>query len=68
MHEDSGAFGVARDSCALDFGLYERASRDRPWPSYRLPADLVEVAGKHAIELELSFYGTEPKQRPHGSR
>jgi hypothetical protein len=44
----------------LDFGVYERSS-DRPWPSYRLPAPLVELAGKHAVELELSFYGVEPK-------
>ena len=46
----------------LDFGLYDKASRDRPWPSYRLPPDLVELAGKHCVELELSFYGTEPSK------
>jgi hypothetical protein len=45
----------------LDFGVYERSSSDRPWPSYRLPASLVELAGKHAVDLELSFYGVEPK-------
>jgi hypothetical protein len=45
----------------LDFGVYERSSSDRPWPSYRLPAPLVELAGKHAVELELSFYGVQPK-------
>jgi hypothetical protein len=41
----------------LDFGLFEDATEDRPWPSYRLPAALIEVAGKHHIELVLSFYG-----------
>jgi hypothetical protein len=53
---------------ALDFGLYDRATHDRPWPSYRLPADLVALAGKQGIELQLSFYGTEPERsgkRPH---
>jgi hypothetical protein len=47
-------------SMTLDFGLYDRASPDVPWPSYRLPSSLVALAGKHGIELELSFYGTEP--------
>src|SRR5437870_8988726 len=41
---------------ALDFGLYSRATEDRPWPIYRLPATLIELAGKHGIEIELSFY------------
>ena len=41
----------------LDFGLYDRSTADRPWPSYRLPAALVQRAGKHGIEIELSFYG-----------
>jgi hypothetical protein len=45
----------------LDFGLYDRASRVRPWPSYRVPMDLVALAGKHGIELELSFYGAAHK-------
>jgi hypothetical protein len=43
----------------LDFGLWNRATEDRPWPSYRLPATLIELAGKHGIEIELSFYGSE---------
>src|SRR6266566_4003971 len=25
----------------LDFGLYDRATEDKPWPSYRLPAALI---------------------------
>ena len=45
------------DGMVLDFGLYYRATPDRPWPSYRLPAALVALAGKHGIEIELSFYG-----------
>jgi hypothetical protein len=45
----------------LDFGLYDRASADKPWPSYRLPVPLVELAAKHGVEIELSFYGVEPR-------
>jgi hypothetical protein len=45
----------------LDFGVYDRSSNDRPWPSYRLPVSLLGLAGKHGVELELSLYGTEPK-------
>jgi hypothetical protein len=41
----------------LDFAVYDRATDERPWPSYRLPASLIEVAGKHRLEIELSFYG-----------
>jgi hypothetical protein len=46
----------------LDFAVYDRTTADRPWPSYRFPAHLIELAGKHGIELELSFYGSEPKK------
>jgi hypothetical protein len=42
----------------LDFGIYDRATKEKPWPSYHLPAALVELAGKHGIEIELSFYGS----------
>ena len=45
----------------LDFGLYDRTSRERPWPSYRLSSRLIALAGKHGIEIELSFYGSEPR-------
>jgi hypothetical protein len=44
----------------LDFAVYDRATVDRRWPSYRLPATLIELAGKQGIEIELSFYGIEP--------
>jgi hypothetical protein len=47
----------------LDFGLYYQATPDRPWPSYRLPAALVELAGKYGIEIELSFYSAPPSAR-----
>jgi hypothetical protein len=47
----------------LDFGLYDRATENKPWPSYRIPAALIELAGKHGIEIELSFYGSESEGR-----
>jgi hypothetical protein len=43
---------------ALDFGVYDRTA-DRPWPSYRFPGPLVELAGKYGIDLALSFYGPQ---------
>jgi hypothetical protein len=43
----------------LDFGLYDDSTENRPWASYRLPAALIEIAGKHRIEIILSFYGTK---------
>jgi hypothetical protein len=45
----------------LDFGIYDLATMNQPWPSYRLPVPLVELAGKHGVEIELSFYGVEAK-------
>jgi hypothetical protein len=44
----------------LDFGLYDRTTDERPWPSYRLPATLIELSGKDGIGIDLSFYGSEP--------
>lgn len=52
QHKDFGGM-------TLDFGLWNRATEDRPWPSYRLPASLIELAGRNGIEIELSFYGSE---------
>ena len=40
----------------LDFAVYDHATLDKPWPSYRLPATLIQLAGKHAIAIDLSFY------------
>lgn len=42
----------------LDFGVYYLDSEQRQWPSYHIPAALTELAGKHRIEIELSFYGS----------
>jgi len=42
----------------IDFGLYDMATEDRPWPSYKLPAALVEAAGELQLEIVLSFYGS----------
>jgi len=41
----------------LYFGLYDRATAKRPWPSDRLPRSVIQLASKHGIEIELSFYG-----------
>jgi hypothetical protein len=46
----------------LDFGIYDLKTPSRPWPSYRLPAALIQLAGKHRMEIVLSFYST-PKRR-----
>jgi hypothetical protein len=43
----------------LDFGLHDGATANRPWPSYRLPVTLIELAGKYGIEVEMSFYCSE---------
>jgi len=43
----------------LDFAVYDRATVERPWPSYWLPATLNVLAGKHGIEILLSFYGVQ---------
>jgi hypothetical protein len=42
---------------SLDFGLYDLATEEQPWPSYRIPKRLVMLAGKFGFEIELSFYG-----------
>jgi hypothetical protein len=44
-------------SVAIDFGLYDLATEDRPWPSYRLPAAIIQLAGELGCNIELSFYG-----------
>jgi hypothetical protein len=53
---DSNAFA----GMTLDFGLYDHAT-EKPWPSYRLPATLIQLAGKYGIGIDLSFYGSKPK-------
>jgi hypothetical protein len=44
-------------SATIDFGLYDIATEDRPWPSYRLPTAIIQLAGELACNIELSFYG-----------
>ena len=44
-------------SVAIDFGLYDLATEDRPWPSYQLPAAIIHLAGELGCDIELSFYG-----------
>ena len=42
----------------LDFGLYDKATEEQPWPTYVLSKELVELAGYYRLSIELSFYGT----------
>lgn len=42
----------------IDFGLHDRATDAHPWPSYRLPAEIVELAGEIGCDIVLSFHGT----------
>ena len=44
---------------ALDFADCYRATGAARWPSYHFPVTLVEVAGRHGIEIVLSLYGTK---------
>ena len=41
----------------LDFAERYRPTAGAPWPSYHFPAALIDLAGKHGIEIELSLYG-----------
>jgi len=50
---------LGRDAMALDFGLWDKATDDRPWSRYSLPSELLRLAGELGIEIELSFYGRE---------
>ena len=42
---------------SIDFGLYDLATEERPWPSYSVPAPIVELASQLGASIELSFYG-----------
>lgn len=46
----------------IDFGLYDQATEDRPWPSYRLSATLIQLAGELGCAMVLSFYGVPPDE------
>ena len=50
-------------SATIDFGLYDLATEDRPWPSYRLPTAIIQLAGELGCNIELSFYGA-PSDAP----
>ena len=41
----------------IDFGLYDLATENKPWPTYHLPAKLVTLIGEFNFELCFSFYG-----------
>jgi len=41
----------------IDFGLNDLATKKHPWPCYRLPKRLVELAAEFGFDIELSFYG-----------
>jgi len=59
-HEDEMALikSLGFKHATIDFGLYDLATETHPWPSYRLPASFVQLAGALGFEIELSFYGT----------
>lgn len=48
-------------AATIDFGLYDLATEDRPWPTYRIPRSLVELACEIGCSIELSFYGAPPE-------
>jgi preprotein translocase subunit SecE len=43
---------------SVDFGLYDLATENRPWPSYHLPSSFVQLVGEFGFDVELSFYGS----------
>lgn len=47
----------------IDFGLYDLATEERPWPSYRLPTTITQLAGELGCSIDLSFYGA-PSDAP----
>ena len=50
-------------AAAIDFGLYDLATEDHPWPCYQIPRGLVLLAGELGCSIELSFYGA-PSDAP----
>jgi hypothetical protein len=52
--------GIGFPAATIDFGLHDLATEDRPWPTYRLPAALVQLAGELGCDIELSFHGAPP--------
>lgn len=43
----------------LDFADRYRPTAATPFPTYRFPAALIDLAGKHGIEIHLSLYGRD---------
>jgi hypothetical protein len=50
-------------AATIDFGLYDLATEDHPWPTYQIPPPLVLLAGELGCGIELSFYGA-PSDAP----
>lgn len=50
---------IGFSSGTIDFGLYDLATEDRPWPSYRLPPAIIQLAGELGCSIDLSFYGVQ---------
>lgn len=48
----------------IDFGLYDLATEDHPWPTYQIPSSLILLAGELGCSIELSFYGAPPPDAP----
>ncbi|MFC5571559.1 hypothetical protein ACFPN1_15980 [Lysobacter yangpyeongensis] len=42
---------------SIDFGLYDLATEDQPWPSYSVPTAVAQLAAELGATIELSFYG-----------
>lgn len=42
----------------LDFALYDKSTKEHPWPTYRLSPQLIAIAGKYGCGIEISFYGS----------
>jgi len=52
------------EEMTLDFGLWRGTDETEPLARFcRLPAILIELAGRHGIALELSFYGSNKKRQ-----
>jgi hypothetical protein len=42
---------------SIDFGLFDLATEDRPWPSYSIPVAVARLAAELGATIDLSFYG-----------
>jgi hypothetical protein len=47
-------------TATIDFALHDLTTEEHPWPSYRIPAALVQLAGELGCTIDLSFYGSPP--------